>query len=236
MDTAQTQQLKVLLVEDEVKIAEFVIQGLSKAGYLVEHFADGVSGLKAIIKGHYDLVLLDVMLPKLSGLELLKQLREDGNVTPVIILSAKVDLPDRLRGFEIGADDYLPKPFFVEELVARMKAIFARLNVTPKTTLSVNHLSLDLVTRKVQWYEVSAVLSQREFTLLEYLMQSPGHIYSRQQILKHVWEINFDPETNVVDVCIQRIKRKITRGRGDHSHPIESVRGVGYRLRNETPV
>jgi DNA-binding response OmpR family regulator len=100
----------------------------------------------------------------------------------------------------------------------------------------VNHLSLDLVTRKVQWHEVSAVLSQREFTLLEYLMQSPGHIYSRQQILKHVWEINFDPETNVVDVCIQRIKRKITRGRDDHAHPIESVRGVGYRLRNETPV
>ena len=236
MDTAQTQQLKVLLVEDEVKIAEFVIQGLSKAGYAVEHFVDGVSGLKAIIKGQYDLVLLDVMLPKLSGLELLKQLREDGNVTPVIILSAKVDLPDRLRGFEIGADDYLPKPFFVEELVARMKAIFGRLNVTPKTTLSVNHLILDLVTRNVQWHEVSAVLSQREFTLLEYLMQSPGHIYSRQQILKHVWEINFDPETNVVDVCIQRIKRKITRGRDDHAHPIESVRGVGYRLRNETPV
>ena len=236
MDTAPTQQLKILLVEDEIKIAEFVIEGLNKAGYSVEHFADGVSGLKAIIKGHYDLVLLDVMLPKLSGLELLKQLREDGNVTPVIILSAKVDLPDRLRGFEIGADDYLPKPFFVEELVARMKAIFARLNVTPKTTLSVNHLSLDLVTRKVQWYEVSAVLSQREFTLLEYLMQSPGHIYSRQQILKHVWEINFDPETNVVDVCIQRIKRKITRGRGDHAHPIESVRGVGYRLRNEIAV
>ena len=236
MDTAPTQQLKVLLVEDEVKIAEFVIQGLNKAGYAVEHFVDGVSGLKAIIKGQYDLVLLDVMLPKLSGLELLKQLREDGNVTPVIILSAKVDLPDRLRGFEIGADDYLPKPFFVEELVARMKAIFGRLNVTPKTTLSVNHLNLDLVTRKVQWHEVSAVLSQREFTLLEYLMQSPGHIYSRQQILKHVWEINFDPETNVVDVCIQRIKRKITRGRDDHAHPIESVRGVGYRLRNETPV
>ena len=230
MDTTP-KQLKILLVEDEVKIAEFVIKGLGKAGYDVEHVADGVSGLKAIFKGHYDLVLLDVMLPKLSGLELLKQLREDGNVTPVIILSAKVDLPDRLRGFEIGADDYLPKPFFVEELLARMKAIFARLNVSPKSTLSVNHLTLDLVTRKVQWYEVSAVLSQREFTLLEYLMQSPGHIYSRQQILKHVWEINFDPETNVVDVCVQRIKRKLNNADNEHYGPVESVRGVGYRVR-----
>lgn len=235
MDTATAHHTKkILLVEDESKIAEFVVHGLTKAGYEVEHVADGVSGLKQIFKDAYDLVLLDIMLPKLNGLELLQQLREDGNTTPVIILSAKVDLNDKLVGFEIGADDYLPKPFYVEELIARMKVILARTQAAaPKQILTASHLTLDLVSRRAQWFDVNAVLSQREFTLLEFLMQSPGHIFSRQQILKHVWEISFDPETNVVDVCVQRIKRKLSRSENDHSSPIESVRGVGYRVKAE---
>lgn len=227
---------KILLVEDEAQIAEFVVQGLVKAGYQVEHVADGVSGLKRIFQNNYDLVLLDVMLPKLNGLELLQQLRQDGNTTPVIILSAKVDLHDRLAGFETGADDYMPKPFFVEELVAKTKAILSRRHaVAPPQILKTSHLTLDLVSRKAQWYEVEAVLSQREFSLLQYLMQTPGHIYSRQQILKNVWDINFDPETNVVDVCVQRIKRKLSRSPNDPHAPIESVRGVGYRVIGPTP-
>lgn len=122
---------RILLVEDEVKIAEFVIRGLEKAGYQVEHVADGVSGLKNIFKNNYDLVLLDLMLPKLNGLELLQQLRQDGNTTPVIILSAKVDLEDRLRGFEFGADDYMPKPFYVEELIAKIRVILGRRQTAP---------------------------------------------------------------------------------------------------------
>jgi two-component system OmpR family response regulator len=225
--------MKILLIEDEAKIAEFVIKGLQQAGYQVDHVGDGASGLALILEGQHDLVILDVMLPKLNGFDLLRQLREDGNAMPVIILSAKVDLPDRLLGFEIGADDYLPKPFFVEELIARIRAVMNRKVPEQVQHMSSHHLTLDVVNRKAQWYEVSAILSQREFSLLAYLMRSPGHIYSRQQILKHVWEINFDPETNVVDVCVRRIKRKLSRNSNEHSSPIESVRGVGYRLKVE---
>ena len=225
---------QILLVEDEARIAEFVKQGLEKAGYQVEHVSDGVSGLKNIFKNNYDLVLLDLMLPKLNGLELLQQLRQDGNKTAVIILSAKADLVDRLMGFENGADDYMPKPFFVEELIAKMKVILrTRQSAPPPQTLIASHLTLNLVSRKAHWFEVEAVLSPLEFTLMQYLMQTPGHIYTRQQILKKVWDINFDPETNVVDVCVQRIKRKLCSKANDSSGPIESVRGVGYRVKAE---
>jgi len=229
----RTVVLKILLIEDEAKIAEFVIKGLSAAGYDVTHVDDGERGLAAVRASAHDLVVLDVMLPKLSGFDLLHQVRVDGVSTPVIILSAKVDLPDRLMGFEMGADDYLPKPFFVEELVARIKAMMQRRMPEQVQQIALNHLTLDVVSHKVQWFDVTAVLSQREFSLLAFLMRSPGHIFSRQQILKHVWEINFDPETNVVDVCVRRIKRKLERGSGGHASPIESVRGVGYRLRME---
>lgn len=225
--------LKILLIEDETKIAEFVIKGLSAAGYEVTHVEDGVRGLEAILSNEHGLVILDVMLPKLNGFEVLRQVRQSGNAIPVIILSAKVDLPDRLMGFDIGADDYLPKPFFVEELVARIKAVMHRKVPEQVEQIAASHLTLDVVTHKVQWFDVTAVLSQREFSLLAFLMRSPGHIYSRQQILKHVWEINFDPETNVVDVCVRRIKRKLERGSSSHPSPIEAVRGVGYRLRVE---
>jgi DNA-binding response OmpR family regulator len=160
----------------------------------------------------------------------LQQAREQGNKTPVIILSAKADLQDRLIGFDVGADDYLPKPFFVEELAARIKAVMHRKAPAQVEEIKVGHLTLDVVSHKVQWFDVTSILSQREFNLLAFLMRSPGNIYSRQQILKHVWEINFDPETNVVDVCVRRIKRKLERGSQKMASPIESVRGVGYRL------
>lgn len=225
--------LKILLIEDEAKIAEFVIKGLFAAGYEVVHVKDGELGLAEVQNMAYDLVILDVMLPKLNGFELLHQVRTEGVTTPVIILSAKVDLPDRLMGFEMGADDYLPKPFFVEELVARIKAVMQRKLPEQVQQISLSHLTLDVVSHKVQWFDTTAVLSQREFSLLAFLMRSPGHIFSRQQILKHVWEINFDPETNVVDVCVRRIKRKLERGLNGPASPIESVRGVGYRLRLE---
>jgi DNA-binding response OmpR family regulator len=225
--------LKILLIEDEAKIAEFVIKGLSAAGYDVTHVDDGERGLTSVLAGTHDLVILDVMLPKLNGFDLLHQARGAAITTPVIILSAKVDLPDRLMGFEMGADDYLPKPFFVEELIARIKAVMQRKMPEQVQQISLSHLTLDVVSHKVQWFDVTAVLSQREFSLLAFLMRSPGHIFSRQQILKHVWEINFDPETNVVDVCVRRIKRKLERGSNGRVSPIESVRGVGYRLRVE---
>ena len=225
--------LKILLIEDEVKIAEFVIKGLAAVGYDVTHIDDGARGLEVAQTANHDLIVLDVMLPRLNGFDLMHQLRQGGLTTPIVILSAKADLPDRLMGFEMGADDYLPKPFFVEELVARIKAVMQRKMPEQPQQISVNHLTLDIVNHKVHWFDTVALLSQREFSLLAFLMRSPGHIYSRQQILKHVWEINFDPETNVVDVCVRRIKRKLERGNTQHSSPIESVRGVGYRLKVE---
>ncbi|PUE32525.1 hypothetical protein B9Z35_03020 [Limnohabitans sp. Jir61] len=225
--------MKILLIEDEHKIAEFVIEGLTAAGYTVSHADDGEKGLEALLLGAHDLVILDLMLPKINGFDVLQRARQAGNTTPVIILSAKVDLSDRLMGFDMGAEDYLPKPFFVEELIARIKVALHRHAPEQVREISVSNLMLDVVNHKVQWFDVTAVLSQREFSLLAFLMRSPGHIYSRQQILKHVWEINFDPETNVVDVCVRRIKRKLERGSNSRLSPIESVRGVGYRLRME---
>jgi DNA-binding response OmpR family regulator len=225
--------VKILLVEDEAKIADFVVKGLAVAGFAVTHVSDGEQGLEAMLTNHHDLVLLDLMLPKMNGYDVLRQAKEQRNQTPVIILSAKADLQDRLTGFDVGADDYLPKPFFVEELAARIKAVMHRRAPTQIDEIKVGHLSLDVVSHKVTWFDVTSILSQREFNLLAFLMRSPGHIYSRQQILKHVWEINFDPETNVVDVCVRRIKRKLERGSQKMASPIESVRGVGYRLKLE---
>jgi DNA-binding response OmpR family regulator len=173
------------------------------------------------------------MLPKLNGFEVLQQAKAAAIDMPIIILSAKVDLSDRLKGFDLGADDYLPKPFFVEELLARIKLVSKRSMSDEVKEISVGNLTLDVVTRHAKWFDVTASLSQREFSLLAYLMRSPGHIYSRQQILKHVWEIHFDPETNLVDVCVRRIKLKLDRGNIVPFPPIESVRGVGYRLRLE---
>jgi hypothetical protein len=224
-------KLKILLIEDEVKIAEFVTQGLRSAGHEVTHAQDGEQGLDLILAAAHDVAILDLMLPKLDGFQVLQQAKAAASDMPIIILSAKIDLPDRLKGFDLGADDYLPKPFFVEELLARIKLVAKRTAPDEVQEITVGHLSLDVVTRHAKWFDVTALLSQREFSLLAYLMRSPGHIYSRQQILKHVWDINFDPETNLVDVCVRRIKLKLDRNNSPYPAPIESVRGVGYRLR-----
>lgn len=222
--------MKILVIEDEIKIADFVISGLRLAGFETEHVGDGLSGLETILEQRHDLVVLDVMLPKMNGIDVLQQARERHVQTPIIILSAKSELPDRLSAFEHGVDDYLPKPFFVEELIARIRALLHRKDQNSTEHLVCGNLRLDVLDRKAHWRGVTAVLSQREFSLLSYLMRSPGHIYSRKQILKHVWNIEFDPETNVVDVCVRRIRRKLTRHADDHNGLIDSVRGVGYRL------
>ena len=225
--------MKLLLIEDEPRIVEFVVHGLAAAGFMVQHAGDGERGLALARERTHAAIVLDAMLPKLDGFDVLRQLRQEGIATPVIILSAKVDLTYRLLGFETGADDYLAKPFFMEELIARIKALLGRRTSNPSQLLQVGELSLNLVSRKAQWHDLSAALSPREFSLLEYLMQSPGHIFSRKKILSHVWGIDFDPETNVVDVCVQRLKRKLSRSNDVSLLPIESVRGVGYRIRTE---
>ncbi len=225
---------RLLLIEDEIRIAEFVIPALLTAGFEVTHMKDGATGLATILKDEHELVVLDVMMPVLDGFEVLAKVRQTGNAVPVIILSARGELPDRLQGFEIGADDYLPKPFFVEELIARARAVLARKGGNESLELSVGDLTLNKLNHNADWRGTVAPLSQREFSLVECLMRAPNRIFSRQQILKQVWGISFNPETNVVDVCIQRIRKKLNRqARDGRLFPIETIRGVGYRFRLE---
>lgn len=251
--------MKVLLVEDEQKIADFVCAGLATRGLEVTHCADGHTGYALALQGPFDAVVLDIMLPGRDGLSVLKGLRAAQVSTPVILLTARNELGDRIDGLNLGADDYLSKPFFVEELAARIHALQRRLAGDRQNTVQVGNLKLDRITRQASCQHLDSnhiiELTTREFSLLEYLMRSPGQVFTRSQILEHVWGYDFDPSTNVVDVCIKRIRAKIAsmdagkeRGRGgdgnaaasqgDHSEstddllrPIESVRGVGYRFR-----
>lgn len=230
----QEPKTRLLLIEDEIRIAEFVIPALVAAGFEVAHVKDGASGLAAILTNEHDIVVLDVMMPVLDGFEVLARVRQTGSAIPVIILSARSELPDRLHGFQTGADDYLPKPFFVEELIARARAVLARKGGHESVEMSVGELTLNKLNHNADWRGTVAPLSQREFSLVECLMRSPNRIFSRQQILKNVWGINFNPETNVVDVCIQRIRKKLNRqARDGRLFPIETIRGVGYRFRLE---
>lgn len=225
--------MKVLLVEDEKKIADFVCAGFKEQGFLVEHCSDGAEGFSRAVAGTFDVLVLDIMLPGRDGLSILKGLRKAGNVTPVILLTARNELDDRIEGLSLGADDYLAKPFFVEELIARVHALLRRVSGERQNILEVGDLRLDRITREVTWRDESVDMTGREFNLIEYLMRSPGRVLTRTQILEHVWGYDFDPSTNVVDVCIQRIRKKITSlgAAGEGESPIESVRGVGYRFR-----
>ena len=224
---------RILLVEDEQKIADFVIQGLQSEGFDVTHESDGLKGQITAQSNVFDLILLDIMLPGKSGTEVLEALRSGEIKTPVIMLTAKSELTDKLLGFKLGADDYLAKPFFMEELLARCKVLLNRHQITTSDIISVGELSLDKVSRRVTWREKSMILSQREFTLLEYLMRSPGNVFSRQQIMQFVWGIDFNTQTNIVDVCIQRIRRKLINTEKNElsEFPIESIRGIGYKIK-----
>jgi DNA-binding response OmpR family regulator len=231
--------MKVLLVEDEQKIAGFTSAGFKEQGFVVEHCANGIDGFDRASTGEYDAIVLDIMLPGRDGLSILKGLRKAGNVTPIILLTARNELDDRIEGLSMGADDYLAKPFYVEELIARVQALMRRVSGERQNVLTVGELRLDRIAREVTWFGQSVDLTGREFNLVEYLMRSPGRVLTRTQILEHVWGYDFDPSTNVVDVCIQRIRKKMasigaggTGAAGDPvESPIESVRGVGYRFR-----
>jgi len=225
--------MKVLLVEDEKKIAQFVTAGFKEQGFLVNHCADGVDAFDLASQGGFDVIVLDIMLPRRDGISILKGLRKAGNATPIILLTARNELDDRLEGLSAGADDYLAKPFFVEELIARVLALVRRVSGERQNVLGVGDLRLDRIAREVTWLGQGVDLTGREFNLIEYLMRSPGRVYTRTQILEHVWGYDFDPSTNVVDVCIQRIRKKIASigAATDGESPIESVRGVGYKFR-----
>ena len=225
--------MRVLLIEDEQKIADFVCSGLAARGLKVSHCDNGNSGLAQACQGNFDVVILDIMLPGRDGLSVLQALRSAGVPVPVILLTARNELGDRIEGLNLGADDYLAKPFFVEELVARIHALLRRLAGDRQNLLQVGQLSLDRITRQARCSGRTIELTSREFSLLEYLMRSAGQVFTRSQILEHVWGYDFDPSTNVVDVCIKRIRDKMAAlpSTGDTASRIESVRGTGYRFR-----
>lgn len=223
--------LKILLVEDEQKIADFVGEGLNSRGMEVTHCLDGNRGFEQACTGPFDAVVLDIMLPGRDGLSVLKGMRAAGVTTPVILLTARNELGDRIEGLELGADDYLAKPFFVEELAARLHALRRRLAGDRQNTLDVGGVTLDRITREVSCHGRSAELTTREFSLLEYLMRSPGQVFTRAQILEHVWGFDFDPSTNVVDVCVKRLRNKMAALDEHLPSAVEAVRGTGYRFK-----
>jgi two-component system OmpR family response regulator len=224
--------MRALLVEDDVTIADFVVRGLREAGFAVDHVADGDEGLAAATRQAYDVAIVDVMLPKRDGLSLIEELRRRGTATPVLILSAKRSVDDRVHGLQSGGDDYLTKPFAFAELLARVQALVRRATRAPEpTTLTVDDVVLDLLSRKVTRAGKPLDLRPREFTLLEFLMRHSGHVVSKTMILSHVWEYNFDPQTNVVDVLVSRLREKIDRP--FETKLLHTVRGVGYVLRGQ---
>lgn len=225
--------MRVLLVEDEQKIADFVCSGLATRGLVVTHCINGNAGLSQACEDGFNVVILDLMLPGRDGLSVLKAMRSAGVVTPVILLTARNELGDRIEGLNQGADDYLAKPFFVEELFARIQALMRRVSGDRQNTLQVGQLKLDRIARQAICSGQTIELTTREFSLLEYLMRSAGQVFTRSQILEHVWGFDFDPSTNVVDVCIKRIRGKMAalQAPGQSACAIESVRGTGYRFR-----
>lgn len=221
--------VNVLFVEDEAKIANFVRAGLKEQGFVVDYCDNGDDGYLRALDNEYDVIILDIMMPGKDGLSILKLLRRQGRNAPVILLTARNELDDRLQGLNLGADDYIAKPFFVEELAARIHAVVRRSVSERQNLLGVGPIKLDRITREVTCDHQAIELTSREFNLLEYLMRSPGRVFTRTQILEHVWGYDFNPNTNVVDVCIQRIRKKIDPI--DEPVWIESIRGVGYRFR-----
>ncbi len=221
--------MKVLVVEDERKIAGFVRRGLQEQGFTVEICGDGDDAFTLATTRRYDAIVLDIMLPGRDGLSILRGLRERKHTVPVVLLTARSELNERVEGLNLGADDYLTKPFYIEELVARLHAVARRLRDRKSNLLVVDDLTIDLLTRKVTRGNRQIELTTREFGLLERMAAAPGRIFTRTQLLEHVWGYDFDPETNIVDVNIGRLRRKIDE---DSLRPLlETVRGVGYRIR-----
>ncbi len=221
--------MKVLIVEDEKKIAAFVRKGLEAQGFVVEVAHHGDEGFALATTRPYDVAILDIMLPGRDGLSILRNLRERKIALPVLLLTARGELNERLEGLNLGADDYLTKPFHIEELIARLHAVARRAAGTSQSILAVADLKMNLLTRKVTRGGPAIELTAREFSLLEHLLRSPGRVLTRVEICERVWDYNFDPGTNLVDVYVQRIRKKVD---GDFpAKLIETIRGVGYRIR-----
>jgi two-component system OmpR family response regulator len=217
----------ILVVEDDSKIAAFITKGLEQSGFAVDHADNGEDGLFLAGTKSYDAAIIDLMLPGLDGLTLISEMRKAKITTPVIILSAKRSVGDRIKGLETGSDDYLVKPFIFAELLARVQALIRRsTGAAEPTNLTVGDLSVDRLKREVTRSGRKIELQPREFNLLEYLMRQPGRVVSKTMILEHIWNYNFDPQTNVVDVLVCRLRNKVDRD--FNQKLIHTIRGVGY--------
>ena len=221
--------MKLLIVEDNERVSQFLMKGLSESGHTVDHAANGRDGIFLAATGPYDAIVMDRMLPGgIDGIAIIETLRRTGNRTPILILSALGEVDDRIQGLKAGGDDYLVKPFAFGELLARLDALVRRAQeARPETTLVVDDLAMDLLTHKVTRAGKAIVLQPREFKLLEYLMRHANQVVTRTMLLENVWDYNFDPQTNVVDVHVSRLRQKIdTGGRA----LLRTVRNAGYQL------
>jgi DNA-binding response OmpR family regulator len=224
--------MKILVVEDEQKIARFVQKGLKEFGFAVDVIGRGDEALEIIFDNPFDAIVLDIMLPGRDGLSILRALRERSNAIPVLILTARGEICEKVEGLDLGADDYLAKPFAIEELAARLRALIRRQTGESLVRYRIQDLTLDVATRIARRGNRRIDLTRREFSLLECLMRAPGRVFTRTQLCQHGWEYQFDAGTNLVDVYIQRLRRKV-----DDSEPtklIQTVRGAGYRIGDST--
>jgi two-component system, OmpR family, response regulator len=222
--------LRILVVEDDDKIASFLAKGLKQSGFSVDTASDGEEALSLCRSVNYDSVVLDIMLPKLDGLSVLRTIRREKKLVPVLLLSAKASVDNRVTGLQAGADDYLTKPFAFSELLARLQALIRRAtHVAEPTTLAVGDLSMNLLTREVLRAGQKIDLQSREFALLELLLRHPGRPITKTMILEHIWDYSFDPQTNVVDVLAHRLRSKLEKG--FPSKIVHTIRGVGYVIK-----
>ena len=221
--------MRLLVIEDEQKVANFIRQGLEEEGYAVDHAADGASGLQIGLEGLHDVIVLDVMLPRLDGLSVLQQLRQANVATPVLLLTVRATIEDKVLGLDAGADDYLTKPFAFEEFVARVRALLRRRAETTPPILQVADLALDPARRVVSRGGRKIDLTPREFALLDYFMRNPDRVLTRTMIANRVWDYTFDTTTNVIDVYVNYLRKKLDSGHD--SKLIHTVRGVGYVMK-----
>ncbi len=225
--------MRILVIEDERKVASFIKRGLEEERYIVELAADGQMGIDMALANHFDAIVLDVMLPKKDGFAVLGELRAARNTTPILMLTARAGMEDRVTGLDLGADDYLAKPFHFEELAARLRSILRRSSVEKSTKISVGDLILDTVAHVAYRWEKEIELTTKEYALLEYLIRNKGRIVSRSMITQHVWKHNFDTESNIIDVYIKRLRAKIEKP--GTPRILNSIRGVGYRMKEPEP-
>jgi len=225
--------MKILVVEDEKRVTQFIRKGLKEEGHAVDAAYDGEEGGFLAEVNDYDLIILDLMLPKKNGIAMCREIRDRGVVTPVLMLTARDSVEDKVRGLDAGADDYLVKPFAFKELLARVRALLRRRSEVKTPTLKIADLELDPISRRVTRSGKPIRLTTKEYALLEYMLRNPRKVLSRTLIGEHVWDMNFDPESNVIDVYVSHLRSKVDRG--FELSLIHTLRGQGYLLSDETP-